>query len=130
MCIRDRYMGKRYRRSLIAIVTESGEAPQRKLTNFNYEFIINSCASGEEGSKLLVRMKISSVDCSGKIHNTAFELSLPDFYELYHELKKAKNMIDMMAQFFSYFLEKKKKKKKKKKKIFQKTQHKPKKTIR
>ena len=46
---------------------------------------------------MLVRMKFGSVDTDGIKKSTVLELTLPEFYELYHELKKGKNLIDMMG---------------------------------
>jgi len=42
-------------------------------------------------------MAFSIIKKDGKKQNVGFELTLPEFYELYHELKKAKNLIDMMG---------------------------------
>ncbi len=42
-------------------------------------------------------MQFSVMEGEAKKRNVNFEVTLPEFYELYHELKKAKNLIDMMG---------------------------------
>ena len=61
------------------------------------QLIVNTAGSQKGGSKLLVRMKFAVLGAEGEKRNIGFEVTLPEFYELYHELKKAKNLMDMMG---------------------------------
>ena len=44
-----------------------------------------------------MRMQFAIIRKDGGRQNVGLELTLPEFYELYHEMKKAKNLIDVMG---------------------------------
>eukprot|EP00826_Nyctotherus_ovalis_P044539 TRINITY_DN4810_c0_g1_i2.p1 TRINITY_DN4810_c0_g1~~TRINITY_DN4810_c0_g1_i2.p1 ORF type:complete len:212 (-),score=27.17 TRINITY_DN4810_c0_g1_i2:80-715(-) len=59
--------------------------------------VVNAGGSQQESSKLMVRMQLATVVKNQQRHNIEFEMTLGEFYEIYYELKKAKNLIDMMG---------------------------------
>lgn len=59
--------------------------------------VVNASGSQQENSKLMVRMQLATVVKNQQRHNIEFEMTLGEFYEIYYELKKAKNLIDMMG---------------------------------
>ena len=67
---------------------------QAQLINMDYKFVVTTTDSMiQQNGKCLVNLKLDLLDPQNQRKSVYVELSLNQFYQFYHELKKAYNLM-------------------------------------
>ena len=72
----------------------------------DYKFVITTTDSMiQQNGKCLVNLKLDLLDPQNQRKSVYVELSLNQFYQLYHELKKAHNLMSTIWMLIFFFSE-------------------------
>ena len=83
----------------LAISSVKKKALGHSLIDFQYKFLITAADShiNKNSGKSFIHIKMSLLNKEGKKEDIFMELNLKQFYELYHELKKAQTLMSMIS---------------------------------